>query len=236
MEDDYDEEEAHVRCQEGGFTPGTVLQEDEPVRAQAGKDSGAQSGDAATRAANLVPFYSVGGPTTHFAGNGADPVMDAGHGNKRAKLRTMGVTEEDWMLRTAEETRRVDINMREFRQDQLIPLAGEDAKVWVHAVENATEGKEDPAEAETVMETKTLSTLAPPTREMTAATPLPGAEDVEMGGEVVLPRSEGTIVVETEAERLKNAAQWRWGLGTWQQGAPRAVYEVSWSSLRNDHS
>lgn len=238
VEDDYNEEEALVRCQEGGFTPGTVLQGDEPVRQQAGKDSGAQAGDAATRAANLVPFYSVGGPTTHFAGNGADPVMDAGHGNKRAKLRTMGVTEEDWMLRTAEETRRVDINMREFRQDQLVPLGGDDAKVWVHALENATEGKIDTAEAETVVETKTLSTLAPPTREMTAATPGPGAEDVDMA-EAALPRSEGTIIVETEADRLKNAAKWKWGLGSWQQGAPRAVYEVScakhpWQSLADD--
>src|SRR5690349_12621998 len=84
---------------------------------------------------SLAPFYTLGGPTTHFAGNGADPWSEAGWGNKRAKLRGQGVSEEDWMLRTAEETRKVDGQLREYREERLQVLEGADAAVWVWAQE-----------------------------------------------------------------------------------------------------
>jgi chromatin structure-remodeling complex protein RSC7 len=239
--DDYDEEAALAKCQEFGITPGSTVHDDEvqPHSAAAPQLSG--RGDAAARAANLVPFYSVGGPTTHFGGNGATPVYDAGWGSKRAKLRAMGVTEEDWMLRTAEETRRIDQQLKEYRSDRLVPLEGSDAKPWVYAVENMTESIEDEpvggkleAALALTEETKAnVAALTPAVKEDqggSTSLPINGHTDVEMASSNAdgIERTEyGKVVVETAEDRERNASKYNWGLGSWQPGVVRAAYEVS---------
>jgi chromatin structure-remodeling complex protein RSC7 len=92
---------------------------------------------------SLAPFYTLGGPTTHFAGSGADPWSEAGWGNKRGRLRGQGVSEEDWMLRTAEESRKVDERLREYREERLVRLEGKDARRWVFATQKWTEEGEE---------------------------------------------------------------------------------------------
>jgi len=226
--DDYDEEEALVKCQEGGHTPGSLVQEEEPPQnAQAHANAYGRVGDAASRAANLVPFYTVGGLTTQFGGNGVDPLFDAGWGNKRAKLKTMGVTEEDWMMRTAEECRRVDGILKAYRAERLVPLDEEDKKLWVYATENLAEGKTD-ADLDEAEETKPSAGLAVKHDEE-ALTPLPLEEGDEPEGQEPAKRSTGaedTIVVETEDSAKRNASKWNWGLGSWRPGVVKAVYEV----------
>lgn len=160
--DDYYEDESLAKCPEQGFTPyAPALEEDiianalslmqpqgrPPTNPNAAHhdSSMAVAGVGGARSAmNLTPFYTLGGPTTQFAGNGADPWSEAGWGIKRAKLRTWGVTEEDWMLRTAEECRRIDGMLRELREDRLEVLEGKDAEAWVHYRWNATEEAKEP--------------------------------------------------------------------------------------------
>ena len=234
--DDYDEEEATEKCKQLEIAPGSIVQEEE-VQTQS-VPTMMTRGDAAARAANLVPFYSVGGPTTHFGGNGANPAYDAGYGNKRAKLRAMGVTEEDWMFRTAEETRRIDRQLRDMRADRIVPLEGEDARHWVYATENQTDPSGSVKEAKLeVQERKRdgFSVTSAAKEDQDGLTPLPSAldGDVSMDVEVVeeesgIKRSRGgEIIVETEEERLRLASKFNWGLGSWLPGRVMASYEVS---------
>ncbi|RSH87287.1 hypothetical protein EHS25_003196 [Saitozyma podzolica] len=142
--DDYYEDESLVKCAENGFTPYTQAVDDDIIanaisQMQPQGRPPAHDREPAKSSFSLAPFYTLGGPTTHFAGNGADPWSEAGWGNKRAKLRGQGVSEEDWMLRTAEETRKVDGQLREYREERLQVLEGADARVWVWAQEERTE-------------------------------------------------------------------------------------------------
>jgi len=197
--------------------------------AQSNANAYGRTGDAASRAANLVPFYTVGGLTTQFGGNGVNPLFDAGWGNKRAKLKTMGVTEEDWMFRTAEESRRVDGILRGYRAERLVPLEEMDRKVWVYATENLAEGRVD-AEPEVDAEGSKAATALAVKNDEEALTPLPIEEGEEKDLEAGSRRSmngEGTIIVETEEDEKRNASKWNWGLGSWRAGVVKAVYEVS---------
>lgn len=254
VEDDYDEQAATVKCQEGGFTPGTIVQDEEVVQHTTSVVRQEYRGEGG-RAANLVPFYSIGGSTTQFGGNGADPLSEAGWGNKRAKFKTLGVTEEDWMLRTAEETRRIDAQLREYREERLVPLEGGDLKGWVYTTENLSEGKEDQGVEEVSMAVPDINVVkedqddaAPSSpsaikEDEEALTPLPlsslQGNDVEMaevekdGADEVAVEDGvertigGRIVVETEENARRRASKYNWGLGSWQAGEVRASYEVS---------
>jgi chromatin structure-remodeling complex protein RSC7 len=133
-----------IKCAENGFTPYTQAVDDDIIanamsQMQPQGRPPAHDREPAKSSFSLAPFYTLGGPTTHFAGNGADPWSEAGWGNKRAKLRGQGVSEEDWMLRTAEETKKVDGQLREYREERLQVLEGADAAVWVWAQEQRTE-------------------------------------------------------------------------------------------------
>ena len=152
--DDYDEEESLAKCKENGFTPYGIAHEDEiianaisalqpvgrpPVNPQFTVEGGAHIRSAVA----LTPFYTVGGPSTHFAGAGIDPCAETGYGGRRAKLRMAGVTEEDWMYYTAESSRALDIQLREYRDERLVELEGADAtNGWVFGIETMTDGQD----------------------------------------------------------------------------------------------
>lgn len=248
--DDYDEEAATIKCQEGGFTPGTIVQDEEVVQHTSAIVRQEYRGEAGSRAANLIPFYSLGGPTTQFGGNGANPLYEAGWGNKRAKLKSMGVTEEDWMFKTAEESRRIDAQLKVYREERLLPLEGADLRGWVYTTENLTEGKDTTTEEvllavpdikidkEDQFGDRAGPSLTPAIKDdEEVLTPLPSVHgnDVEMGdGEAEADQDDqagrtmaGQIVVETEEVRQRNASKWNWGLGSWKAGVVKASYEVS---------
>lgn len=145
MTDDYYEEEALAKCAENGFTPYAPAHEEEIM---ANASSNLTKGDREREALSSVlksnvlsPFYTLGGPSTHFAGSGIDPWTEGGWGNRRAKLRGVGVTEEDWMYRTAVDCRSVDSTLRSYRQERIGTLEGDDLKGWVWTNENKAEGE-----------------------------------------------------------------------------------------------
>ncbi|OXG24836.1 chromatin structure-remodeling complex protein RSC7 [Cryptococcus neoformans Tu401-1] len=240
--DDYYEDEAAAKCAENGIEPGSVVQDEEYVpSANVNSERALRSapGESSRSLAHLSTFYTVGGPTTHFAGNGVDPWTDSGWGNKRSRLRTAGVTEEDWMLRTAEEARAVDEQLRKYRDERLKLLEGVDAlRGWVFAAENATEG------------TMGKSELTGETADVFRA-PLPAEskksglshevtmEDIEndeqsTSTEEALENEDADVpqaaVEDKEAviieEPGKLTSKYNWGLGkSWQPGAVRAAYE-----------
>ena len=205
-------------------------------------------GDAASRVANLAPFYSIGGPTTHFAGTGAHPFGESGWGNKKSKLRSMGISEEDWMLRTAEDARLVDSQLKAYRAERLQTLEGSDKAVWVYATERVAEGVKEEAGATDVTQLKPSTLQVAPKEDEEALTPLPVEDDASKAGETpaaipteplvpsavsAAPRgpsevtSGGSIVVETPEIAARNASKYNWGLGSWQPGVVKAAYEVS---------
>lgn len=272
--DDYYEDESLAKCPEQGFTPyAPALEEDiianalslmqpqgrPPTNPNAAHhdSSMAVAGVGGARSAmNLTPFYTLGGPTTHFAGNGADPWSEAGWGNKRAKLRTWGVTEEDWMLRTAEECRRIDGMLRELREDRLEVLEGKDAEAWVHYRWNSTEEAKEQVDGQNGEPAN--SSLRPPTpdrkRSGLSQEAVPKEEenadaggDVEMGGEPGAAAEDqkdyedatdkrempegatpgGSIIIQAPQEEAAMRAKWNHGFGSQKPGAVKAVYEVS---------
>ena len=98
MTDDYYEDESLTKCAENGFTPYAPALDDDIIADAVslmqpqGRPPAANADLAARGNISLSPWYTLGGPTTHFAGNGADPWSEAGWGHKRAKLRNAGVT------------------------------------------------------------------------------------------------------------------------------------------------
>lgn len=152
--DDYYEDEALAKCAENGYTPYGPVQ-DEEIMINAHATSGAMTRaererealTSALKSSALSPFYTIGGPSTHFGGSGVDPWTEGGSGNRRSKLRGYGVTEEDWMYRTALESRAIDASLRDYRQERIGTLEGDDLKGWVWTMENREEDDEG-AEAE----------------------------------------------------------------------------------------
>lgn len=198
-------------------------------------------GESSRSLAHLSTFYTVGGPTTHFAGNGVDPWTDSGWGNKRSRLRTAGVTEEDWMLRTAEEARAVDEQLRKYREERLKLLEGVDAmRGWVFAAENATEGTT--AKSELIGDAADVFRAPAPTEgkksalsnevtmedagdEGESASAEEAFENKDSDAHQATVEDKEAIITE---EPGKMTSKYNWGLGkSWQPGAVRAVYEVS---------
>ena len=146
--DDYYEDECLAKAAENGLTPYAPAT-DEDILANAVANMAPQGRAPAAGGVDrqlaglgyapepirhshisLAPFYTLGGPTTTFAGSGEDPWANAGWGNKRMKLKSMGVSNEDWMWRLAKESREIDAQLREYRQERLPELEGKDLDVW----------------------------------------------------------------------------------------------------------
>ncbi|WVR07114.1 hypothetical protein IAU60_004154 [Kwoniella sp. DSM 27419] len=247
--DDYYEDESLAKCAENGFEPYTIAEDEEIAQNAAAALAGpskSQQADAPRSAYNLTPLYVLGGPTTTFAGTGIDPWTDAGHGHRRSRLRASGVTEEDWMLRYAEESRAIDQQLKGYREERLTVLEGVDgARGWVYSAEQNTEEVPTPtgvvADAMAsedmskptlpVLERKPSALSRDVTREMTqltdeALTPLPveSVDDVDMeeGRGRQRQRSGPEIIIEDSAHA---ASRKSWSLGLWQQGVVKAAYE-----------
>lgn len=179
--DDYYEDECLAKCAENGFTPHATVHEDEIVanalnsmeRPQQTRGGLGETNTASFRQYSFVPFYALGGPSTHFGGNGADPWTDAGFGNKRAKLRNSGVSEEDWMLRVAEECRRVDETLKEYRAERVGVLEGQDLKGWTFHTERITDGDRPTADTTAAATGEAGMT----SKAEGAGTPAPGEDD-----------------------------------------------------------
>ena len=185
-------------------------------------------------AATLAPFYTLGGPTTQFAGNGVDPWSEAGWGNKRARLRGQGVTEEDWMWRTALDCRQTDLMLKQYRLDRLQILEGDDAtKGWVYALEEgtekATEGNGQSSKPTAPSLERKRSGLI---REVDMGDIEMAEEDVQ--AEAVIPGIAGelgeqprrtSIVVQTANDDDKHIGS-RSSIGSWKPGIVYAAYEV----------
>lgn len=253
VDDDYNEEQALADCAANGYTPhGPVLEEElavnqYPSAGGPGRPTATATSLADTRAdkSMLASFYTVGGPTTHFGSNGLDPWNDVAHG-KRGRLRLLGVTEEDWMLRTAEEARRIDETLRKYREERIGALEGPDAHGWVYTAERRAAGEiEDnfqqegtlpprseagstpairphPLAREVTFEPPSSEPLSPAPPEPTP-TPAPGAVFTGLAeAEAEEPKlTGGTIVVESEAQTVHS----RPGVGSWVPGVIRAAYE-----------
>jgi chromatin structure-remodeling complex protein RSC7 len=161
--DDYYEDECLAKCTENGFIPNAVIHEEEIVaNAMNSMERPQQTRNNLDPVAtshkqySFGPFYTLGGPSTHFAGNGLDPWSDAGWGNKRTKLRAMGVTEEDWMYRVAAECRRVDETLKEYRAERIGVLGGQDLKGWVWSAEESAAGSDTLAKDTTAAPTLSI--------------------------------------------------------------------------------
>lgn len=219
---------------ENGFVPYASIHEDE-ILANALANmapQGRPAGPSETIPRSLMSFtYALGGPTTHFAGSGADPWSEAGYGNKRTKLKNLGVTEEDWMYRTAADCRAIDETLREMRAERLGTLSGRDMDGWVWNVQKVTAdgAKEEGVKrevAEWLRPERKRSGLSQEVIPIAEGDEIPVETGVEMNGQVE-DGVEGGIVVETRAEEVAHRAKYNWGLGSWQPGVVRAVIEVS---------
>ncbi|ORY21113.1 chromatin remodelling complex Rsc7/Swp82 subunit-domain-containing protein [Naematelia encephala] len=237
--DDYYEEKSLAECVENGFTPGAVAHEDEilanaltALNPQGRPPNNTATQEITRQAANLTSFYTLGGPTTTFAGNGADPFSEHGHGHKRARLRNVGVTEEDWILRTAEESRRIDAQLKAYRAERLVELNGPDLNGWVWTAERSTEkmeGRDDLSLPKVERRRSALShevVLQGDEKEpeVDVDVSMHLAQEVE-NGDGDGKAEAGKIVVQTPEETRHASAAFNWGLGSWAPGLVKAAYE-----------
>lgn len=234
VDDDYDEERGLVDCEANGWTPhGPVLEEElavnqYPSAGGPGRPP-ANAGilaDAVAAKSSLGSWYNVGGFTTQFGGNGVDPWSD--HHAKRGKLRQLGVTEEDWILRTAEDSRRIDETLRGYRDERLTSLEGDDAmRGWLYVSEQRSAGEIKTEEKE---ETKhplaNEVTFEPPSEPLSPAPP-EEPTTVALGEINNVPDAHktpgGKIVFETAHETTHG----RLKMDRWVPGTVYAAYEVS---------
>jgi chromatin structure-remodeling complex protein RSC7 len=133
-----------AKCAENGFTPYAPVQEEEILAATHGiagvrGDREREQLVSITKTNALSPFYTLGGPSTHFGGAGIDPWSEGGYGNRRARLRGAGVTAEDWMYRTAIESRGIDELLKGYRDERVGLLDGKDLNGWVWMSEEKTD-------------------------------------------------------------------------------------------------
>jgi chromatin structure-remodeling complex protein RSC7 len=233
VDDDYDEERAVVDCESNGWTPhGPVLDEElavnqYPSAGGPGRPA-ANAGilaDAMASKSSLGSWYNVGGFTTQFGGNGADPWSD--HHAKRGKLRQLGVTEEDWILRTAEDARRIDETMRGYREERLNALEGDDAlRGWQYVAEQRAAGEIKEEKEEPKHPLANEITAEPPSEPLSPAPPENPTSEA-LGELNKLPEVDktpgGKVVFETDSAtkygRLK--------MEKWVPGTVYAAYEVS---------
>ncbi|WVW84005.1 hypothetical protein I302_106030 [Kwoniella bestiolae CBS 10118] len=230
--DDYYETEALERCKEMEIEPGT-LAENEEINSREnqmikdlglGDTTGLGGNTSAGRYTySLTPFYTIGGHTTTFGGNGSDPFTDAGSGNKRQKLKSAGVNDENWIWMSSRDSAVVNQQLREYRDERLRVLEGKDLEGnWVF-------GNEAQEEEVGVVG----KTLAPPldrrrsglSRDVTRELTQQVDEDVMMesqGIEESIPEEKSDIVVRDPREV---DPKYHWGLGSWRRGVVKAVFE-----------
>ncbi|WOO80124.1 Chromatin structure-remodeling complex subunit RSC7 [Vanrija pseudolonga] len=234
VDDDYNEEQALIDCGTNGWTPHSEVLDEELAVNQYPSAGGpgrppANAGflaDGVAAKSALTPFYTVGGPTTHFGGTGADPWSDTVHG-RRGKLRGLGVTEEDWMLRTAEESRRIDETLRGYRDERIEVLSGQDTRGWVHYSEEFSSGAIKPEVDEHKHPLANELTFDTGSEPLTPAPPEPAAPAADNKPEasedkpVVDKVPGGKIVVERESETRDGRPK----KSKWQPGVVRAAYE-----------
>nr|ODN97540.1 chromatin structure-remodeling complex protein RSC7 [Cryptococcus depauperatus CBS 7855] len=230
--DDYYEDDAAAKCLEDGIEPGSLVQDEEIAVTTLANDRPTRSlGDSSRSLANLTTFYTVGGPTTHFAtSSGLDPWTDSGYGNKRSRLRTAGVSEEDWMLRTAEETRAIDGQLKAYRDERLTMLEGVDGtRGWVWALEKDTnvrtkvEDTNGNYDARTSIERKksglshqvVMEDMERHSNSAEDENEYSMRERASMSGEGIIVQQPGSL-----------SSKYNWGLGeSWEPGVIRASYE-----------
>ncbi|RXK36924.1 hypothetical protein M231_05826 [Tremella mesenterica] len=220
--DDYYEEEALTKCAQSGFTPYGPVHEDEILSnaLTSGHHNRPPISEYPTRSnVSLAPVYTLGGPTTQFGTAGLDPWTDAGMGNKRAKLRGMEVTEEDWILRYAEESRALDETLRGYRQERLSVLEGDDARPWVWA--GLYGGLGQSTRPRLVQAKRTEEGGNKVGDEETTKQEGGNVEgDIIMEAVRPVPDGAGTIIVQTpEEENRRN------GRLPWSEGVVQAAYE-----------
>lgn len=231
VDDDYNEEQALQDCETHGYTPHGPVTDQELAANQypsAGGPRPAASGgvhaDSYGSKAQLQSFYHPGQPTTQFGSNGADPWADNNH-QKRNRLRTDGVTREDWMLRYAEDARQVDETLRKYREERIKELEGADAtRGWVYATERYSAGliKKEPQHPLA----RELSLDAAPSSDALSPAPPESSVNVavaETNGNVneVGRIPGGNILVESEVETVSGRPR----KGKWTAGVIRAAYE-----------
>jgi len=142
--DDYYEDESLAKCAENGFTPYAPVQEEEIIANTQGiagvrGEREREQLIAISKTNALSPFYTLGGPSTHFGGSGIDPWTEGGHGGRRTRLKGVGVTAEDWMYRTAVECRGLDEVLKGYREERVGLLEGKDLNGWVWMEEDKAE-------------------------------------------------------------------------------------------------
>ena len=136
-------------------------------------------------------------------------------------MRAAGISEEDWMLITAEESRRVDATLKEYRAERLEILQGVEAsRGWVYPMENM------PDESQT-------NGLRPPMLSDLSREVNVERIDEDVGEDAIAMRREqdgekhpeGKIIVQTtqaEEEYFRQKSLGR----AWKLGIIRAAYEV----------
>ncbi|WWC62048.1 uncharacterized protein I303_104637 [Kwoniella dejecticola CBS 10117] len=260
VNDDYYEAESLEKCKEKGWEPGTLAEDDEIPQQQTQSNSLRDLGlnDSTTNAGgrytySLAPFYTIGGLTTSFGGTGVDPFTEAGLGNKRQKLKSGGVTEENWMHITAKEASKVNNQLKIYRDERIKALEGDDTKHWVYHLESKTEqpdasmeeivdkiGSEERGDLLNApsMDRKRSGLSQDVTREF--AQQLEDEEPHEKGdGDVemdtianenedvdaggVEARKDGPEIVLQAHDEVDS--KHNWGLGTWSKGIVKAAYE-----------
>ncbi|OCF60682.1 hypothetical protein L486_00318 [Kwoniella mangroviensis CBS 10435] len=250
--DDYYETEAIERCKEMGYDPGT-LAENEEVNSrenQMTRDLGL--GDSSLYNTNgpgggrysysLTPFYPIGGPTTTFAGNGSDPFTEAGSGNKKQKLKSAGVNDQNWIYLTSKDSLAVNQQLQAYRNERLGTLDGTDLEGnWVYTVEEKAEEKEEQVQEEDKkmlapgLDRKRSGLSHDVTRELTQQL----GDDVVNGDtlqedivmdescgiedSIPIPEEKGPEIVTKDPREVDS--KYHWGLGSWTRGVVRAAYE-----------
>jgi hypothetical protein len=114
--DDYFEDSALEKCEQDGIEPGSVVP---PIRRE---EPGERANRGGEERAIGTPFYTAGGPTTHWGDDGIDPWTGAGYGNKRAKLVSRGIGPDNWMWKMASTARQWEDQMKSERLERMMDL------------------------------------------------------------------------------------------------------------------
>ncbi|WWC89246.1 uncharacterized protein L201_004166 [Kwoniella dendrophila CBS 6074] len=171
--DDYYEDESLEKCKEMGWEPGSLAEDEDLINQQQnnnselnklnsllnesglynqgglGNNQGERGGGGVGGGKyiySLTPFYTIGGITTQFGLNNGfqDPFTDAGYGNKRQKLKSAGVTYENYLYLTSKESLRINQELNLIRNQHLKPIKPKngnenDLNVWVYSKEKQTD-------------------------------------------------------------------------------------------------
>jgi hypothetical protein len=119
--DDYYEAPARAKCAEEGIEPGSLLGElpDPASLVESRNLNLSQAAMASHRVPANQPFYTPGGPTTHFPSNGLDPFTEAKGFAKRLTLTKAGFSQDNWLARFASEASEKNSEMGRQRRERL---------------------------------------------------------------------------------------------------------------------